>query len=49
MQYALTNIFSQADSLEAAAPQLLQKVCEQMGWDASVFWLANEKTSSLTL
>jgi PAS domain S-box-containing protein len=38
MQYALTNIFSQAESVAAAAPQVLKQLCEQLGWTSGSFW-----------
>jgi PAS domain S-box-containing protein len=49
MQYALTNMLSQADSLADASRLLLQQVCEQIGWNAGAFWSVNQEEQRLQL
>ncbi|HEY9760710.1 MAG TPA: PAS domain S-box protein [Oculatellaceae cyanobacterium] len=43
MQYALTNIFSQAESLSVAAPQVLKQLCDQLGWACGSFWRVRDE------
>jgi PAS domain S-box-containing protein len=49
MQYALTNMLSQADSLADASGLLLQQVCEQINWIAGAFWLVDQEGQHLQL
>jgi PAS domain S-box-containing protein len=49
MQYALTNMLSQANSLEDASRLLLQQVCEQIDWLAGAFWLVDQEENNLRL
>ena len=47
VQYAATRILAEADSLRAAAPNLLQAVCESLGWDLGQFWIVDRETDAL--
>ncbi len=49
MQYALTNMLSQADSLADASRLLLQQVCEQINWAAGAFWIVEQEEKILQL
>ncbi|MEC4815565.1 MAG: adenylate/guanylate cyclase domain-containing protein [Scytonema sp. PMC 1069.18] len=41
-QYAITRILSEAQSVKQAIPQILQAMCECLGWDLGELWTANE-------
>jgi adenylate cyclase len=41
-QYAITRILSEAQSVTQAIPQILQAMCECLGWDLGELWTANE-------
>lgn len=38
VQYTITHLLSQAESVQEVAPQILEQICSQFGWDAAVFW-----------
>ncbi|HYE98671.1 MAG TPA: PAS domain S-box protein, partial [Planctomycetota bacterium] len=42
LQYAVTRILSEADSLEEAAGDLLREMGEVVGWDVGVLWRMDE-------
>lgn len=37
-QLALTNVLSQEQSFDAAARQVMQTICENLGWDIGALW-----------
>jgi PAS domain S-box-containing protein len=38
MQYAVTRVLAESASLAEATPQLLQVICESLGWEMGEFW-----------
>jgi adenylate cyclase len=42
VQYAITRILSQSQSVKQAIPNILQAICESLGWDLGQLWTANE-------
>jgi GAF domain-containing protein len=46
-QYAVARVLGEADSLEAAAPGILQSVCETLGWDLGAIWQADPEAGVL--
>jgi adenylate cyclase len=46
LQYAITIVLSEAQSLKQAMPQILQGICESLGWDLGELWTANEYIST---
>ncbi len=47
VQYAVASALSGADSLQAAAPRILQIIGEGSGWDAGGFWRVNGEAKEL--
>ena len=51
-QYAITNILSESVTVKEAMPQILQAICESLGWDLGELWTpsqylnANQQSSS---
>ena len=43
-QLALTNVLSQEQSFEAAARQVMQTICENLGWDIGALWEVTGET-----
>ena len=41
-QYAITNILSESITLKEAMPQILQAICESLGWDLGELWTPNQ-------
>lgn len=46
-QYAATKVLAEASNLTEATPQLLQSICEGLGWQCSLMWEVNEKNNVL--
>jgi len=46
-QYQAARILAEADSLTAAAPKLLQAICETLGWELGQLWLADRESEVL--
>ena len=44
-QYAITNILSESITLKEAMPQILQAICESLGWDLGELWTPNQYLS----
>ncbi|MDY6901758.1 MAG: PAS domain S-box protein [Cyanobacteriota bacterium] len=44
-QYAITNILSESITLKEAIPQILQAICESLGWDLGELWTPNQYLS----
>jgi PAS domain S-box-containing protein len=42
-QYEVAIALAESEKLSAAAPRILQAVCENLAWDLGVFWNANNK------
>ena len=42
VQYAITRILSESESIKQAISKSLQAICENLGWDLGQLWTANE-------
>ncbi len=42
VQYAITSILSESESIKQAISKSLQAICENLGWDLGQLWTANE-------
>jgi GAF domain-containing protein len=40
-QHRVTQVLAEADTLEEAAPRLLQALCEWLVWDLGALWYTN--------
>jgi len=47
VQYQAARILAEADSLDDAAPRLLQAICESLGWDVGQIWMADRDAQVL--
>ncbi|BAT53837.1 multi-sensor hybrid histidine kinase [Nostoc sp. NIES-3756] len=47
-QYVITRILAESPSVAEATPQILQAICQSLGWDVSEMWLVNQHTNTLT-
>ncbi len=45
-QYAITNILSESIKVKEAMPQILQAICESLGWDLGELWTPNQYLSA---
>jgi PAS domain S-box-containing protein len=45
--YAVTRILAESASLTSATPQILQAVCESLGWAMGAIWRVDEKANVL--
>jgi len=48
-QYQVTRILSTAESLDEAAPQILEAMCESLEWELGSFWMLDEQSGRLHL
>lgn len=46
-QYLTAHVLTESDSLDEAAPQLLQTICDQLGWERGELWLPNADRTRL--
>ncbi|MEM9923601.1 MAG: adenylate/guanylate cyclase domain-containing protein [Cyanobacteria bacterium P01_D01_bin.50] len=44
-QYAITNILSESITVKQAMPQILQAICESLGWDLGELWTPSQYLS----
>ncbi|WP_371261592.1 adenylate/guanylate cyclase domain-containing protein [Rivularia sp. PCC 7116] len=44
-QYTITNILSESVTVKQAIPQILQAICESLGWDVGELWTPNQYLS----
>ena len=42
-QYAVTRVLAEAATLATATPQILQAICESLGWVVGVIWRVDQK------
>ncbi|HKS67966.1 MAG TPA: response regulator [Candidatus Acidoferrales bacterium] len=42
--YAVTRVLAEAESIEAAAPQILRSIAESLDWDVGAIWRLDEDT-----
>jgi sigma-B regulation protein RsbU (phosphoserine phosphatase) len=47
VQYALTRVLAESDTLEAATPQILQTICEHVGWELGALWIVDRQSKVL--
>ncbi|MFN2576749.1 MAG: PAS domain S-box protein [Pyrinomonadaceae bacterium] len=47
VQYEAARILAAAESLCNAAPELMQAMCESLGWDLGQLWIADRETNKL--
>jgi len=45
--YAVTRLLAEAESLDAAAPQILKSICDGLGWDVGAVWQVDEGADAL--
>ncbi|MHB8654060.1 MAG: response regulator [Terriglobia bacterium] len=41
--YAVTRVLAESLTLQSASPQVLQAICESLGWEMGVIWRIDEK------
>ena len=41
-QYAITRILSESQSIKQVIPQILQSICQNLGWDLGELWTPNQ-------
>jgi len=46
-QYALTQVLATAATLEEATPQILQAICESVGWEMGALWTVDRQVNVL--
>lgn len=46
-QYAISRILSESATIDEAIPQVLQAVCENLGWDLGVMWAKDREAERL--
>src|SRR6266568_9582483 len=45
--HAVTHVLAESPTLEAAAPRILQEICESLKWDMGAMWKADEEAGAL--
>jgi PAS domain S-box-containing protein len=48
-QYAVTSALAEAETLEAAAPRIIEAICDSFGWSLGELWMADESGGLLRL
>ncbi|MEH2026128.1 response regulator [Nostoc sp.] len=48
-EYATTRLLAESTTINEAMPQILQGICESLGWDLSEFWLLDQRANQLSL
>ncbi|MBD2776885.1 PAS domain S-box protein [Iningainema sp. BLCCT55] len=48
-QYTITRILSEAQNVKQAIPQVLQAICENLGWDLGELWTTHEYIAASNL
>ncbi|MHC5737503.1 response regulator [Nostoc sp.] len=48
-EYATTRVLAESTTINEAMPQILQGICESLGWDLSEFWIADQRANLLSL
>ena len=48
VQYQAARILAEADSLETAAPKLIEAICESLSWDLGQMWLVYSEADRLS-
>src|SRR5947207_9974964 len=47
VQFEAARILAEAESLNDAAPKLLQMLCESLGWDLGQLWIVDREVNKL--
>jgi two-component system NtrC family sensor kinase len=47
VQNATTRVLAEAPDLAAAAPRILQAICESLGWDLGALWTVDRRSDAL--
>ena len=47
-EYATTRVLAESTTINEAMPQILQGICESLGWDLSEFWMVDQGANLLT-
>ena len=47
-EYATTRVLAESTTINEAMPQILQGICESLGWDLSEFWIVDQRANLLT-
>lgn len=48
-EYSTTRVLAESTTINEAMPQILQGICESLGWDLSEFWLVDQRANLLAL
>ncbi|MEH1827025.1 MAG: response regulator [Nostoc sp.] len=48
-EYATTRVLAESTTINEAMPQILQGICESLGWDLSEFWMVDQQANLLSL
>ncbi|MEH2058561.1 MAG: response regulator [Nostoc sp.] len=48
-EYATTRVLAESTTINEAMPQILQGICESLGWDLSEFWIVDQRENVLRL
>ncbi|MEH2050248.1 response regulator [Nostoc sp.] len=48
-EYATTRVLAESTTINEAMPQILQGICESLGWDLSEFWMVDQRANLLSL
>ena len=48
-EYATTRVLAESTTINEAMPQILQGICESLGWDLSEFWIVDQRANLLSL
>ncbi|MEH2284545.1 MAG: response regulator [Nostoc sp.] len=46
-QYVTTRVLADSTTINEAMPQILQGICESLGWDLSEFWMIDQQANIL--
>ncbi|MEH2042858.1 response regulator [Nostoc sp.] len=48
-EYVTTRVLAESTTITEAMPQILQGICESLGWDLSEFWMLDPRSNLLSL
>ncbi|AUB44042.1 DNA-binding response regulator, OmpR family, containings REC and winged-helix (plasmid) [Nostoc flagelliforme CCNUN1] len=48
-QYSTTRVLAESTTINEAMPQILQGICESLGWNLSEFWIVDQQGNILSL
>src|SRR5438132_1658856 len=46
-QHAVTHVLAESNSLQDAAPKILQAICESAGWEMGAIWSVDRLSNAL--